>query len=190
MQGTSVPESKWQGACIGGSSRWAQRRCMPVRARMLARAVGALAVDVEFRAVEMESFGQLRGNWRRHVQAKDAATSSASEVHVLLVFDIGLGHREAEYAARVGGLVCQTDFDEPIEDTIEGDPIHFRERFLAQQPFDIAVAKCSMGRLEQAENPDAGGGYARPRRADGGFDGRERGIGTVLHEDIEAHRNR
>jgi hypothetical protein len=151
---------------------------------MLANTVGAITTDVQFHSSETESFGQLWWWRRRHVQANDASAIGATEMHVLRMLDVGLCRSKTEDAACVGGLVCQTNICEPIKNPVEGYPIHFRVRILAQLPLNIAMAQWSMCCLEQADNTNAGRRYACSRCAKGGLDGRERRIGLRLHADI------
>jgi hypothetical protein len=53
-------------------------------------------------------------------------------MHVSRMFDVGLCRCKAENSTRVGSFVCQANIDEPIEDAVEGYPIHYGERLLAQ----------------------------------------------------------
>ena len=86
------------------------------------------------------------------------------------MFNVGLRGGETEHATRIGGFVCETNFGEPIEDTIESYAIHSRQRIFAQLFLDIAMAEWLLCQLKQAENPNTRCRYTRSRRADDGLD--------------------
>lgn len=112
------------------------------------RTYRAFSGDVEFQFGKTETLGQYRGWRKRQVQAKDTAAIGTTKMHVLRMFDIGFCRTEAENTARIGCLMCQANIGEPIENTVEGYPIHSGERVFAELLLDIAVAQRPFGQLE------------------------------------------
>ena len=81
--------------------------------------------QVEIHARQGEAGRQARRGRRRGFEAKHAATELAAEMNVRRMLTGG-GRRVAENPAGVGILVRQPAVDEPVENTIEGNPVERR----------------------------------------------------------------
>jgi len=63
----------------------------------------------------MEPLWQWRSTRHRRFQAIDATARGAAEMDVPGVVNVGCGNNVAKYSARIGGLMRETVFGEPVQ---------------------------------------------------------------------------
>lgn len=164
---TAAKNRRWQdGARTGNSPH-------------LPRALRTDAAHVVLDMSKAKTARQLRWRRRSCLEAKHAAATRTSEMHVAVMLALHACCRKAEYAARIHRLQGQAASDQRIEDAIQRHAIERRTVVHARQRFKIGMTQGLMRHSKGVEHTHTTARHLDASSAD--QIGRRRGRSSRTH---------